>query len=44
MAGWAGRPATDPAILVALWLYATLAGVGSARALERLCAEHHAYR
>jgi len=29
---------------VALWLYATLEGVGSARALERLCEEHNAYR
>jgi transposase len=42
--GRAGHPAIDPAILVALWLYATLEGVGSARALERLCGEHHAYR
>jgi transposase len=42
--GEAGRPAIDPAILVALWLYATLEGVGSARALERLCEEHNAYR
>ena len=42
--GVAGHPAIDPAILVALWLYATLEGVGSARALERLCDEHHAYR
>lgn len=32
-----GRPAIDPAILVALWLYATLEGVGSARLLDRLC-------
>src|SRR3989304_2320918 len=42
--GVAGPPAIDPRILVALWLYATLEGVGSARALERLCEEHHAYR
>jgi transposase len=42
--GRAGHPAIDPRILVALWLYATLEGVGSARALERLCEEHHAYR
>lgn len=41
--GTAGRPQTDPAILVALWLYATLDGVGSARELARLCVEHHAY-
>lgn len=42
--GGAGRDAIDPAILVALWLYATLEGVGSARGLERLCQEHDAYR
>jgi transposase len=42
--GHAGRPAIDPAILMALWLYATLEGVGSARALERLCESHDAYR
>jgi transposase len=42
--GGAGRPAIDPAILVALWLYATSEGVGSARALERLCEEHIAYQ
>jgi len=42
--GHAGRPAIDPAILLALWLYATLPGVGSARALARLCEEHDAYR
>ena len=42
--GHAGRPPIDPAILVSLWLYATLEGVGSARALDRLCDEHDAYR
>ena len=42
--GGAGRPAIDPAILMALWLYATLDGVGSARAIERLCEQHDAYR
>ena len=42
--GHAGRPAIDPAILMALWLYATLEGVGSARAVARLCEEHDAYR
>jgi transposase len=42
--GHAGRPPIDPAILVSLWLYATLEAVGSARALDRLCAEHDAYR
>src|SRR3989442_1221745 len=42
--GHAGRAPIDPAILMALWLYATLEGVGSARALARLCEEHDAYR
>jgi transposase len=42
--GHPGRPPIDPAILTALWLYATLEGVGSARALDRLCDEHDAYR
>lgn len=42
--GEPGRPAIDPAILMGLWLYATLEGVGSARALARLCDEHDAYR
>jgi transposase len=42
--GGPGHPATDPRILVALWLYATLEGVGSARALARLCTEHAAFR
>jgi len=34
----------DPAIRMALGLFATLQGVGSARALDRLCEEHDAYR
>ena len=42
--GRAGRPPIDPVILLALWLYATLEGVGSARAIDRLCTEHDAYR
>jgi transposase len=42
--GAAGRPAIDPRIYLALWLYATLEGVGSARALERLTQQHDAYR
>lgn len=40
----AGRPTPDPKVLLALWLYATIEGVGSARALERLCGSHAAYR
>jgi len=43
-AGRAGRPAIDPKILVALWLYATMDGVGSAREVDRLCYSHDAYR
>jgi transposase len=42
--GRAGRPATDPRIYLALWLYATVEGVGSARAIERLTEVHDAYR
>ena len=42
--GSAGRPAIDPRIYLALWLYATIEGVGSARALERLTRQHDAYR
>ena len=39
-----GRPASDPQVLLALWLFATVEGVGSARRLARLCEEHDAYR
>jgi len=39
-----GRPATDPQVLLAVWLLGTVEGVGSARRLARLCAEHDAYR
>jgi transposase len=42
--GRAGRAAIDPKILVALWLYATIDGVGSAREVDRLCDAHDAYR
>ena len=42
--GRAGRSATDPRILMALWLYATLQSVGSARELDRLCEYHLAYQ
>lgn len=42
--GSAGRPAIDPRILIALWLYATMDGMGSARELARLCESHDAYR
>lgn len=39
-----GRAATDPRLLVALWLYAAIDGVGNGRELDRLCREHDAYR
>lgn len=41
--GKPGQPTTDPRILLALWLLATIDGVGSARALDKLCSEHLAY-
>jgi transposase len=43
-AGVAGRDATDPALLVALWLYACTRGVGSARELARRCEDSAAFR
>jgi len=39
-----GQAPADPRILMTLWLYATLRGVGSARELNRLCQHHAAYR
>lgn len=39
-----GRPAIDPKLLLALWIYATSEGVGSARHLSRLCERDDAYR
>jgi len=42
--GGVGRSAIAPEIMLALWLYATLEGVGSARELSRLVLEHDAYR
>jgi transposase len=39
-----GHPATSPRLLLALWLYASSDGVGSARALARLCNSHDVYR
>lgn len=44
VAGHAGHAAADPRILMALWLYATVKGIGSARELARLCEEHMAFR
>jgi transposase len=42
--GSVGRDANDPRLLVALWVYATLDGVGSARELARLCQASLPYR
>jgi len=42
--GGVGRSAIAPEIMLGLWLYATLQGVGSARQLSRLVLEHDAYR
>lgn len=39
-----GRPPSDPQVLLGLWVYATVDGVGSARRLDRLCHEHDVYR
>ena len=39
-----GRPAIDPKILVAIWLYAAIDGLGNGRELARLCESHDAYR
>ena len=42
--GLCGRDATDPRLLVALWLWGCTDGVGSARELARLCLESAPYR
>lgn len=39
-----GQAPASPRLLLALWLFATSEGVGSARALARLCESHDAYR
>src|SRR5450759_2982594 len=42
--GVAGRDATDPRLLVGLWLYACIRGIGSARELARRCEESAGFR
>ena len=42
--GQPGHPPADPRILLALWLYATVEGIGSARAVARLCETHVNYQ
>lgn len=41
--GAAGRNAVDPRILLALWMFATIEGISSARQLDRLCERDLAY-
>lgn len=40
----AGRPAIDPQILLALWILATVDGIGSAREIERQCKQSVPYQ
>jgi transposase len=42
--GVPGHPPASPQLMMALWLFATINGVGSARRLAQLCEEHLAYR
>lgn len=42
--GVAGRDATDPGLLVSLWLYACICGIGSAREVARRCEESAPFR
>ena len=42
--GRAGRPAIDPKILLALWIYATIAGIGSAEELSEYCKDHNGFK
>lgn len=42
--GVVGRDATDPRLLIALWLYACIRGIGSARELARRCEESIPFR
>ena len=42
--GVAGRDATDPRLLVGLWLYGCVRGIGSARELARRCEESAPFR
>src|SRR3982750_1434566 len=39
-----GRAATDPQLLIALWLYASIEGIGCGRQLARLCIESDPYK
>ena len=39
-----GRAATDPQLLIALWLYASIEGIGCGRKLTKLCTESDPYK
>jgi transposase len=39
-----GRPATDPKILLSIWLFAIIKGIGSSRVIEEYCKEHDAFK
>jgi transposase len=41
--GVAGRPAVDPALLLSVWMLATIEGIGSARRIVELCEKHRSY-
>lgn len=41
--GCGGPRTKDPRVLMTLWLFAALEGIYSARHIDRLCKEHHAY-
>lgn len=42
--GRPGHPPAAPQLMMALWLWATIDGVGSARRLDQLCRDHLVYR
>jgi transposase len=42
--GVPGQAPPAPELMLAVWLWATVDGVGSARQLDKLCGEHLAYR
>lgn len=42
--GAAGRPAADPRVMLALWVYAYAEGIGSGRELDRLTRDHVPFR
>jgi len=44
ISGAIGRPAVDPKILLALWIYSILDGNCSARKLDELCQNHDIYK